>query len=126
MDDDKTLKVSFPVGDTGTVTVSQPTDGQRMALALSQNPTDRASMIRLVRRVARVMENLMGSEQWEEVVEYGLINGTLDPNDLMTLVSDVLTFDWTLGAKQEVPSPAPSEPAQPPVPDRTPRVVSGG
>lgn len=121
--DDKTLKVSFPVCSTEVI-VSEPTDGQRMALALSQNPTDRQSVVRLVRRVARVMENLMGQEQWDDVIEGGLISGDIEPNDLMGLVGDVLSFDWSLGVPEQ--TPAEDVPEQTLLPDRTPRVVSGG
>jgi hypothetical protein len=121
---DDTLKVSFPAGKF-EVTVIEPTDGQRFALALSQNPNNRDGMIRLVRRVARVMESLMGPAQWDEVIENGLIHGDLEVGDLMQLVQDVLSFDWSAYAKNAVAEPEDAtEPAA--VKRPAPRVVSGG
>lgn len=132
MDDDKIMKVSFPVGTGGAeVIVSRPTPAQAFVLALSRKPGDGATadMERLVRRITRVMEQLMGQETWIAVIEEGLITGTLAPEDLSQLTVDVLRFDWTLGAAakeaveiivQDVSPPEP-EPVRP-----APRVVSGG
>lgn len=135
MDDDKIMKVSFPVGTGGAeVIVSRPTPAQAFVLALSRKPGDGADAAqdvqRLVRRIVRVMEQLMGRDAWDSVIEEGLITGTLAPDDLNQLVVDVLRFDWTLGVTDEVKERIVEEAKDPgylpPSLRPAPRVVSGG
>lgn len=123
--DDREVKVSFPVGGTEVI-VTRPTQEQIVVLALSKPPSkdDPKALLRLVKRVTGVMEAVMGSEQWDSVVEDGLICGTLKVSELFDLVQDVITFDWTLGVPQGgVPV---EQEHTAPEPKRGPRVVSGG
>lgn len=125
---DDTLKVEFPLGDFKIV-VSEPTDGQLFALALSRTSKD-ADRERLIRRLIRVLEMLTGPEQWYDIIEDALISGDLTPEALVKLASDVFEFPWKEHHKPQ-PAPAgtnlaPGEPLTEVVPASGPRVVSGG
>lgn len=123
--DDDTLKVAFPVGGSEVI-VSRPTEGQMMALVLSRNPTTHEENVRFVRRIARVLESLMGAEQWDNVFEDQMISGAISASALGDLASDVINFDWTAHEKS-VTEPAAAPAAPQAEPDRpAPRVVSGG
>lgn len=122
---DDTLKVEFPMGDVKIV-VSEPTEGQLFALALSRTSKD-ADRARLVQRLIRVLEMLTGPEQWYDVIEEGLISGTLTPESLVKLASDVFEFDWK-AHRPAAPVPAAVNRPNTDVTDSAsgPRVVSGG
>lgn len=122
---DDTLKVEFPVGDLKIV-VSEPTEGQLFALALSRTSKD-ADRARLVQRLIRVLEALVGPQQWYEVIEDCLISGELAPEQLVKLASDVFEFDWK-AHRPTAPVPAPVHRPNTDVTDSAsgPRVISGG
>lgn len=130
MDD---MRVEFPVTDTVSVTVTRPTEGQMLALALSRKPEAREDQMRLVKRLARILEALMGQEQWDDVFEGKMIAGEIPAQALGDLAHDILTFDWVKAADPDplqdaldreearqsgVPAVVPTRPA--------PRIVSGG
>lgn len=127
--DDNTLKVSFPLGDSTEVTVRQPTDGQALVLSLTRMPSesDVKAQHRVIQRIMRVVESLVGKEQWENVIEEGLLDGSLSVIELLELVQSIVTFDWTLGVKEKAPSQEVFHPAPLPeaVPVRGPRVITG-
>lgn len=119
------LKAEFPLGDHLKVVVMQPLPAQAFVLSLSRRPADddAESRVRLVRRLFSVMEALMGSDVWDDVVEHSMINGVIDERDLMRFVTDVVGFDWSAHApKQDAPDALPTvpEPAR-----AAPRIVSG-
>lgn len=130
--DDNTLKVSFPLGDSTEVTVRQPTDGQALVLSLTRMPSqaDVKAQHRVIQRIMRVVESLVGKEQWENVIEEGLLDGSLSVIELLELVQSIVTFDWTLGVKNDpdpeltslhrTPAPLPEV-----IPVRGPRVITG-
>lgn len=105
------------------IVVSEPTDGQLFALALSRTSKD-ADRARLVQRLIRVLETLTGPEQWYDVIEDALIGGTVSPEQLVKLASDVFEFPWA-DHRKPVTAPANIE-GIPAAPDAGPRVVSGG
>lgn len=127
--DDNTLKVSFPLGDSTEVTVRQPTDGQALVLSLTRLPSrdDVKAQHRVITRIMRVMESLVGNEQWENVIEEGLLDGSLSVIELLELVESIVTFDWTLGVKEKAPPQEVfhSAPLPEAVPVRGPRVITG-
>lgn len=121
--DDK-LKVEFPVGDLKIV-VSEPTEGQQFALALSRTSSD-GDRTRLVQRLLRVLESLVGPEQWYDVIETALIEGAMSPEQLVKLGGDVVSFPWHKHRKP-VDVPAPDLEGIPATGNAAgPRVVSGG
>lgn len=126
MDDDKKLKVEFPLGEFKII-VNEPTEGQLFALALSRTSKD-SDRVRLVTRLIRVLEALIGPEQWYDVIEDALLGGTMDPEAVVKLAADVFEFPWKdHHAPQKVPSGThltPGEPLTEVVPK--PRIVSGG
>lgn len=107
--DDDTLKHRFRLGETGPhLEVSRPTESQLFVLALSRQSADGGERLRLVRRLMRVVEAVVGSSQWDDVIESRMIAGTLDPNDLVDFSQAVLGFDWAaLAGAQEAPEPGP-------------------
>lgn len=120
MDD---MRVEFPVTDTVSVTVTRPTEGQMLALALSRKPEAREDQMRLVRRLARILEALMGQEQWDDVFEGKMIAGEIPAQALSDLAQAVLSFDWAAASTPE-PLSEPVAADTPALP--APRVVSGG
>lgn len=96
MDDTSRTRVEFPIGTTNTyVTVKEPTDGQRLVLAISRAPKngDTEGGTALVRRLFRVLEALTGP-QWDSVIEDGLINEQFTVMDVVDLIEAVVRFDW--------------------------------
>lgn len=128
MDDNTRLKVEFPVGEF-TVVVEQPTPEQLFVLALSRQPKTDQEQGRLVGRVVKVMERLLG-DQWYDVIESGLIDETLTVTQMMELVGDVLQFEWAKHAPEPDPEPIAAEyeaaTADAPTKRPAPRVVGRG
>lgn len=128
--DDNQIKVSFPLGSGDfEVMASRPTEGQMFVLALSRKPADNdpQGQFKMVQRVTRVMESLVGAEQWSRI-EDALLTGEITVMELMSLVGSIMKFDWTLGAQEETATLSEFVPQTPVVakPERQPRVVSGG
>lgn len=95
MDDNRT-QVEFPVGKSGQfVKVKEPTDAQRLVLALSRVPAkgDVKGSLDLTKRVLRVLEVLAG-DQWFTVIEEGLLTEQFTVPDVVGVVEQVATFDW--------------------------------
>lgn len=124
---DDILKVEFPIGDQGvTLVLSRPTDAQLFVLALTRQPKTDDEKMKAVQRIVRVLETLSG-DQWADVVEEGMITGTLTPLDLLGVVNDVIKFPWAEHAKTAEAEAALDSTAVEPEPVRpAPRVVSGG
>lgn len=123
--DDNTLRVAFPVGNTEVI-VTRPTDGQALALALSREPKNKDERVKLIRRLARVLEAVMGPEQWDSVFEAGMIDGTIPPEALASLSADIIGFDWD--SLTPDPEPGDINALDEPEPVMTrpgPRIVSG-
>lgn len=121
---DDSLKVEFPMGNLKIV-VSEPTDGQLFALALSRKSNDQ-DRTRLVTRLIRVLEALTGPDQWDDVIEAALLGGTLGPEAVIKLAADVLEFDWAAHRKPVAATGAVPYLHPEPLPAAGPRVVSGG
>jgi hypothetical protein len=126
--DDDTLRVEFPLGDT-TIVVTEPSDQQLFLLVLTRKPQDGdvADSMKLVKRLFRVFEKIVGEDQWENVIEEGLLEARFTPNQVMQLISDVIRFPWSEHSKAvqtaaEEAAPVPVVEAKRP----GPRIVSGG
>lgn len=120
MDDTQKLKAEFPLGELKIV-VTEPSPGQLFALALSRNSTD-TDMERTVRRLVKVLEALIGPEQWYGVVEDALISGQVTPQQLLAMGGSVLEFPWN-----DHRAPDTVQPAKNPEPlpaDPQPRIIS--
>lgn len=126
MDDTKKLKAEFPIGKSAVI-VTEPAPGQMFVLALSRKPApdDQEGREKLVRRLLRVLEALIGEQQWYDVVEEGMITEEISPDDLMKLAGDVMKFNWSEHRTAETMEQAP-ELEDIPEPARQPRIVSGG
>ena len=125
MDDNK-LKAEFPIGKC-TVIVTEPAPGQMFVLALSRQPApeDEVGREKLVRRLLRVLEALIGEQQWYDVIEEGMITEQIAPEELVKLAGEVLRFNWSEHRTAEHIEEAP-ELKDIPEPARRPRIVSGG
>lgn len=125
MDDNTKLKAEFPIGPR-TVVVTEPSSSQKFVLALSRKPADDdvEGREKLVRRLLRVLEALVGSDQWYDVIEDGMISEEISPEELVQLASQVLRFDWSA---HHAPQALPEESPEPETETRpAPRIVSGG
>ncbi len=127
MDDTQRLSAAFPIGNT-TVTVKEPTGAQLLVLSVSRAPKEGSETARLVRRMFRIMEGLMGQAQWDDVIEDGVASETLDETDLLQLVQDVIGFPWAEHHKpQPTQEPDHSRDAAEVITEKrpTPHIVSG-
>lgn len=118
--DDTRIQVEFPIRDTDhTFTVSRPTDGQMLVLGMSRQPTDGDSeaLARLTQRVFRVVEKVMGPEQWS-TLEFRLIDEEYSVSQVLGFVRQVVSFDWA--------SVAPHQEEDVKVDTAAPRVVRRG
>ena len=110
MDDTTRIQVEFPIRDTDhTFTVNRPTDGQMLMLSLSRQPTDGDSeaLTQLTQRVFRVVEKLMGPEQWR-TLEYRMADEEYSAPQVISFVRAIVSFDWSgaeAGERPTVESP---------------------
>lgn len=135
MDDTTRIQVEFPIRDTDhTFTVSQPTDGQMLVLGMSRQPADgdTEAMARLTQRIFRVVEKVMGPEQWS-TLEYRMIDGDYSVSQVLSFVQEVVSFDWSGAAAGEQLQetldrewPSAKKPATEPVGHGAPRVIRRG
>lgn len=91
--DDNTLRAQFTVGET-IVTASQPTAEQMFVLQLTRQSSSAKEGVRTARRLVRILENLLGQDQWDDVMDAGLIGGTITVEQMMILAKEIFTFDW--------------------------------
>lgn len=118
---DDRLKVEFPLGELKII-VSEPTQGQLFALSLSRTSHE-GGRVKAVYRALRVLELLVGPDQWE-IIEESMITGDTTPETLVKMTGDVFEFRWSdHKAPEDVPDTSPEPPHAPP---SAPRVVSGG
>lgn len=94
-----------------TLTIMEPTDSQRLVLALSKQPAenDTDGMARLVRRLASVLESLMGAKQWEDGIEEPMIRGEADPKEFTEFALRVITHDFRATVDEPSDEPTPEE-----------------
>lgn len=82
-----------------TLTVRQPTDSQYLVLALTRQPaqSDREGMARVVRRLSTVLESLVGTQQWDDLIEGPMIRGDdgAGPKEFTDLVLRVVQHKYT-------------------------------
>lgn len=135
MDDTTRIQVEFPIRDTDhTFTVNRPTDGQLLMLSLSRQPTDGDSeaLTQLTQRVFRVVEKLMGPEQWR-TLGYRMADEEYSASQVISFVRAIVSFDWS-GAEageqlQETLDrewPSEKKPVTEPVDTMAPRVIRRG
>lgn len=94
--DDTRLQVEFPIRDSDdTFTVSRPTDGQMLVLGMSRQPAegDTEALSNLTRRIFRVVEKVMGPDQWS-TLEDRMIEGVYSVSQVLSFVHDVVSFGW--------------------------------
>lgn len=127
MDDSTRLKAEFPLGDKLKIIALEPTPAQHLVLGLTRAPKDGDgdAIMRLVRRLFGVIEALVGKDAWYDVIEDGLINGTISEMELVTFARDVMNFDWASHHKQQ-DRPAEDVPGEPEPVRAAPRVITGG
>lgn len=101
--DDNTLRAQFTVGET-TVIASQPTAEQMFVLQLTRQSSSAKEGVRTARRLVRILENLLGQDQWDDVMDAGLIGGTITVEQMMILAKEIFTFDWASLEKKDVPA----------------------
>lgn len=109
--DDTTRSTTFTIAGR-TVTASQPTAEQMFVLQLTRQSQSARESVRTARRLTGILEALLGQSQWDDVIEAGLIDGTVSVEQMMTLATDVFTFDWaSLDTPETVtmPTPLPEE-----------------
>lgn len=96
------MSAQFKLGER-TLTVKRPTDAQMMVLLMSRKPTDGdvATATRLVEKVFRILENVVGADVYYDVIEAGLINSEFTHTQVLELVSGVITYDWDAPAVTE-------------------------
>lgn len=91
--DDNTLRAQFTIGET-TVIASQPTAEQMFVLQLTRQSSSAKEGVRTARRLVRILETLLGQDQWDDVMDAGLIEGTITVEQMMILAKEIFTFDW--------------------------------
>jgi hypothetical protein len=95
---DDTMKHTFEIAtDAGpplTVTATRPTEAQMFVLALSRESVEGTERMRLIRRLMRVLELLIGQQQWDDVIETAMLEGRMAPTELAALAMRIFTFDW--------------------------------
>lgn len=102
--DDNTLRAQFTIGET-TVIASQPTAEQMFVLQLTRQSSSAKEGVRTARRLVRILENLLGQDQWDDVMDAGLIGGTITVEQMMILAKEIFTFDWaSLAETEDVPA----------------------
>ena len=125
--DDTKLRAEFPIGKR-TVIVTEPSEGQMFVLALSRRPADgdAAATEKLVRRLLRVLEALVGDDQWYNIIEDGMISEEISPDELVKLAAEVVRFDWS-AHRPDLPQEDPAVVLGREQDDRpAPRIVTGG
>lgn len=102
--DDNTprLRAEFPLGESLKIIASEPTPAQQLVLSLTRAPKDgdSAGTARMVRRLFGVMEKLVGSDVWYDVIEEALIQESVNESQLVQFCEDVLSFNWSAHRKQ--------------------------
>jgi hypothetical protein len=109
MDDEKTLRVAFPIGETGdTLTLKQPSPAQLLTLTMLKVPegAETGAMFKMVQRLFRIVENLAGSEEWDRLQD-GMADESYAIEDVLQVVQDLVGFNWSEA------DPGPVEPETP-------------
>lgn len=94
MDDNTTLRAEFIIAGH-TVTATQPTGEQLFVLQLTRQAQSAKEGVRTSRRLVAILETLLGTEQWDSVIEHGLINGTITVKQMMDLAWSIFAHDWS-------------------------------
>lgn len=108
MDDDKTLRVAFPIGETGdTLTLKQPSPAQLLTLTMLKVPegADTGAMFRMVQRLFRIIESLAGPDEWDRLQD-GMADESYSVEEVLQVVQDLVGFNW----KEADPGPDTTSP----------------
>lgn len=112
MDDNTTLRAEFTIGDH-KVTAAHPTGEQLFVLQLTRQAQSAKEGVRTARRLVRILEALLGQDQWDSVMEAGLIDGSITVEQMMELAREIFGFNWSsLEAEPDVTTmstPLPTE-----------------
>ena len=101
-----TFEIETDAGPSLTITATRPTEAQMFVLALSRESVEGAERMRLIRRLMRVLELLIGQQQWDNVIETAMLDGRMAPTELAALAMRIFTFDWaSLEKAQDTPAP---------------------
>lgn len=100
MDDNTTLRAEFIIAGH-TVTASQPTGEQMFVLQLTRQAQSAKEGVRTARRLVRILEALLGPDQWDSVMEEGLISGAIQVSQMMDLAMAIFSYDWSAEPKSE-------------------------
>lgn len=127
MDDTKKLRAEFPLGDYTRVIAREPSEQQALMLALTRVPKGATTedQKRMVQRLFSLVETLVGTDVWYDVVELAVLTEKVTEAELMQFCTDILTFDWKAHRSDgAAPEPAPVAPDED-RPRPAPRIVSG-
>lgn len=103
MDDNTTLRAEFTIAGH-TVTATQPTGEQLFVLQLTRQAQSAKEGVRTARRLTMILESLLGTDQWDSVIERGLIDGSISVKQMMELAWSIFAHDWSAEPK---PKPKP-------------------
>lgn len=92
MDDSKRPRAAFPFGDYEVIAY-RPTEGQALSLSLTRPGKTSEENAAAVQRILRVLERLIGAEAWQRIDD-GMIDGDISFEDVTTLLSAIISFDW--------------------------------
>lgn len=96
MDDDKTLRVAFPIGETGdTLTLKQPSPAQLLTLTMLKVPegSGTGAMFKMVQRLFRIIESLAGPDEWDRLQD-GMADESYSVEEVLQVVQDLVGFNW--------------------------------
>lgn len=100
MDDNTTLRAEFTIAGH-KVTATQPTGEQIFVLQLTRQAQSTKEGVRTARRLTMILESLLGTDQWDSIIEQGLIDGSISVKQMMELAWSIFAHDWSAEPKPE-------------------------
>lgn len=97
MDDEKTLRVAFPIGASGdTLTLTEPTPAQRLTLSMLKLPEGASgeTLHRMVQRLFLVLESVCAPGEWDKLND-GMASARYSVEEVLELVRDMAGFRWS-------------------------------
>lgn len=97
MDDEKTLRVAFPIGASGdTLTLTEPTPAQRLTLSMLKLPEGASgeTLHRMVQRLFLVLESVCVPGEWDKLND-GMASARYSVEEVLELVRDMAGFRWS-------------------------------